>query len=826
MTWLRRHPLSLVLLVCLIAALAYTLPPGARKPFAITSVWGLVVLASFIGYGSLVAWLTFPGRRIDLGLRAAWGAAALCFVGGLLACVSLMTFDVALLLVALGAAACLFALIRDGGGVERSRRFLTRIARREPLMFGFGVLVLAMLALQFFGAVANWHTNPYDDDIAYLAFAKKLSDTGTLIEPFSLRRLSALGGQTFFLELVGVRAQPNQALTFDQGICAVIAVLLLWGHRAGTRRPPLVFTFVASLFLLALPNISINTASYFSGVVFFFALFRTMGMVAPASRWAPLPLALVAACTMTLRQNYVPVPVFILGISAWFAFRRTRELREPLVLAACSLAALLPWLALSWRSNHTFLYPLMRGTSNPALELKDGAMTWLGELKLLASVALDSHPVRVLPLLLFVAALLRDANQRRPLLSLLLGSLLGLLAVVHGFTESDADGINRYVFGFIAALALAIVLDAGMAAVREASRRTSFAAGLAVVAVAAQLVASGRALATTCERAFDNIEAARSELPRPSRARGWTYGKLQQAVPPAEPIAVLLDEPYFLDFSRNPIWNLDMPGYSSPPPGMPYFTGSEALRNYFRGQSIRYVAFVRGDRSRYHYRRDYWVMMMVSDEHDLWRNHAPYVIDLLDSLSDLAKRYPVKFEDRGMVLVDLGTGPAQPAAPMADERARRDQFVRTTAEREGATGSLRLTSSANVRFETGFSIIQYDPPGDYHNHAFRYLGQHSVVRLRTRGAKPMKLEIHGWVNCKLIRSKPSLAAYVDGRAISDVAVGDDGLFMLGGVIGPDVTAGKPWVDLTIDISSVGWHWGDPPTLMVALISDLDWAEAP
>ena len=62
------------------------------------------------------------------------------------------------------------------------------------------------------------------------------------------------------------------------------------------------------------------------------------------------------------------------------------------------------------------------------------------------------------------------------------------------------------------------------------------------------------------------------------------------------------------------------------------------------------VAFVRESHSRYHYRRDYWVSMMFTEE-EIWRNFAPYVIDMVDALSDMAKRYPVRFESKGLVVV-------------------------------------------------------------------------------------------------------------------------------------------------------------------------------
>lgn len=118
----------------------------------------------------------------------------------------------------------------------------------------------------------------------------------------------------------------------------------------------------------------------------------------------------------------------------------------------------------------------------------------------------------------------------------------------------------------------------------------------------------------------------------------------------------MLDEPHYLDFKRNPIWNLDTAGYASLSPGLPYFRGSEALEAYFRAIGVRHVAFVQPDRSRYHYRREYW-LEMLNDESDIWHTHAPYFLDFSDNLTKLAARHRHTFDERGLVAIDLGDTP-------------------------------------------------------------------------------------------------------------------------------------------------------------------------
>src|SRR5581483_7917537 len=139
------------------------------------------------------------------------------------------------------------------------------------------------------------------------------------------------------------------------------------------------------------------------------------------------------------------------------------------------------------------------------------------------------------------------------------------------------------------------------------------------------------------------------------RASEATYARLQAAAPAGATIAVVLDEPLFLDYARNTILNIDMPGFASPivnGASLPFFQGSAKVADYFRAQSIEYVAFVRPNRSRYHYRREYWIERL-SDDMEVWRNSGPYVIDLENSLEDLASRNRILFEEHGIVLMKL-----------------------------------------------------------------------------------------------------------------------------------------------------------------------------
>lgn len=669
-------PAALIALA-IVAATFWVLPRKSRNPLEETAVWSLLVVTAFVGYGSLVRLAVARERRVDLGLRASWGAGLLCFIGGALMVPALMVRATALVLVEIGIALAVLSLARERREVSRWFRGATRFVRREPAIFVVGVVVAGVVGVHCLGAIADWHTNPYDDDIAYLAFLKKLSDTGTVLEPFSFRRLSAYGGQTFFLELASVRAAPSQGHTFDRCICVIVIALLMMGHRAHGRRPAVLFVVSTLLMLVTMQSIAINTASYFSGVLFFLALFRTLvwaedrdtsgERVAPWKNALPIALLGVAACT--LRQNYLPVPALVLAVSYLTRLRRStgpllQRLAEPLVAVAMSIAFLVPWFIVSWQSSRTFLYPVMPGTFHPALALNASGWNFIREIAFQTDVAVNGLPLVTLGLFFLAAAFVCEPGTRRPLGAICVGAVGGFILLVHGLTQSDAQNIGRYAFAFLVAFALAVALTAGTARLTSKPGRLHVAAAIVLFATFSQLVISREKLWKEYGLKFDNIELLASAFPRvretdPPELKMYVE-RLQGAIPPGERIAVLVDEPYHLDFRRNPIWNLDMPGYASLPPGMPSFKGSEALEHYFKTLGLRWLIFVTPEHSRYHYRRNYFLELFVNEQ-EIWRTYAPYLIDFIDNVTEIRKRRREVYAERGIVVIDLAEPAAAPA---------------------------------------------------------------------------------------------------------------------------------------------------------------------
>lgn len=660
--------LSVAGIVSVIGLFVFATEPGIHKaPLFETAAWGILVLLAFAGWGGGLDTLLFRDRRADFGLRAIWGASAMCFVGGVLAAASLYSRLAGLLLVDVGLIAFCALLYRERIARAGTAVFAWRVARRNGLLTTLMVVLLVATSVHYLGGIADANTNPYDDDTAYLPMVRKLIDTGTLIEPFSFRRLSALGGQTFFQALVLPHASYRQPHAFDRGMCVVLIVALILGHRAGRRRMPLAFTALVLGFFLSLPNNSINTAAHFAGFAFFLGLFRTMVHLREddAMRSKGVVLALVAIATCTLRQNYLSVPVTMLGITyAYRVFGKRggttfrERLNEPLLVAAISVVALLPWLVLAYRSNQSILFPLQNGTFRRALELQSPTLTWMKEVRFLFSVALENEPIRVLGVLTLAGAMVKDDHPYKPLRSLWISCALGLVILSHTFTLSDAGNLGRYLYGFFAALAAAVLLTVGTQ--RLFGRTSTQARGVLALVVVAMLLqfTYSREKATKSYQTFvRNIDFQRRR-PSPSTETlphdVFMYTHIQSFVPAGERLAAMVDATYELDFKRNEIFNLDMPGYSSMKPDMPYFEGPEKVAEYFLSHGIRYVVYVRPEFSHWLYQREFWFVRMFNEE-EIWRLCAPYFVDLIDTFTALRESRKNLHEEAGIVVLDLAT---------------------------------------------------------------------------------------------------------------------------------------------------------------------------
>ncbi len=652
--------------------------PSWFGPVAAAAIWGLGLVACFCGWGTWAARRLAPELDVDLGLRAAWGLALTVVVGGLLCLLGLAHRPVLIAWAFAGIAlAARDAFVTLGGA--------SRVAADGPATapgastangrtFHPELLVVAgllgLVAFTYLASAARGNPNPSDDLVAYLPFVRKLLQTGTFLDPFSVRRMAAYGGQTYLQALTLLGAEDGQIHLFDQGICLVLLAGLVLGCRRDVPRPSLILLALVLLVLVMLPEVRINSASEVSGALAFLAAWRTLAVVGESSArtWrSALLVALPLATVCTLRQNFMVVAA-IMGGSLLLpdgnalAVRSRYSVRVGLLVAAC----LTPWAALAFRSNHTFLFPFIPGNYDPHYAGLTGTSTWDARVRFYLSTIFQDEPIRAMPLFMLAAPAVARLAKQPALVGLWLGTIVGFALVALSLPEADNFTVARYGFASEVALMLAIGLGtASLAAggwvrppapdgdVRRA--RIGIATALVVVvALGLQVQGTRAAMVRNLSTGLGRLGASHADPP-PLAASAAQVHNMQAAIPAGASALVMIERPYLLDFARNPIALWDLPGAASPRRALPLSSGPEAMAAYLVAEGYRYLAFNLPDAAENDlYKRQHWKNARVGRQ-KIWRDSAPIYLATFDALDHFGRTRASLYDDGHLRVVDLAT---------------------------------------------------------------------------------------------------------------------------------------------------------------------------
>ncbi len=638
----------------LTAAVAARLGRRAETPGV--ALWGGILLVAFAGWGDAAARRWAAEVDVDLPLRTAWGMALTVAVGGLLALLGLARRPILILWTCGGVALAVQAAVcgARAGMAQNWRRAVRDAGWHVPLVLAIAG-VTGVLAL---GSAGHSFPNPSDDWPAYLPMVHKLLRTGTLIEPFSVRRMAAYGGQTLLQAFALIVAPDTQIQVFDGAVCLVVAVGLVLGAARAVRGSAWTLLLLAAAVPLMLPDDRANSASELSAVVGFVALWRTIALVdrdARRDRAAAWLIAMQAAFVCTLRQNELPAVACMLlalalGATGSGGQPEPREVRRRFLGATllATGACLAPWLLMALRSNHSFLFPVWHGYYDPTHAGISRPAGWNERLRFLMADALHGEPVHTMPLILLAVPALATGACRRAVLGLWAGTVVAFTLLAWSLPDSDTYTVARYDLGYTVAL----VMVAGVAAAQNARRARAWPAIALVVTALAMQVHSNhpallRNLNVSLDRFLSGAPAPAAVIGRPDVEAG-----LQAAVPPGERLLVMIERPYLLDFKRNPILLLDQPGAASPPPGIPLLAGAEPTAAYLLNQGIRYFAFVRPDRSGIPlYLRSRWRDSAAGAT--IWQLAARAYLAAFDVVDRLAQTRKRLYDDGRLVVVDL-----------------------------------------------------------------------------------------------------------------------------------------------------------------------------
>ena len=517
------------------------------------------------------------------------------------------------------------------------------------------VLLVVVAYLGSVGATSSVDLNWSDDLPIYLPLVKRMVQTGGMEEPFSLRRMSSYGGQTFLQgEVMAVGSESNGMLV-DKGLALVVVLGLVWGMfgRGGKWRGWMVLGAGLLVVMVDVPRV--NTQSQVTGVVLFLGLMRTLwcagggkagaddfgaehaqgpypehGTRGDGTRWAVL-VGVVAAGLASLRMNYVPVA----GLILVGAYGVRRDWKRGVVAVGCMVLLVLPWAVGLWESSRSLIYPLMLGNQGAEYSgMYTNAMTVGAKVMWVAGYfGYWKAAVLLVPVVLVFKRRLLGTGM-----PVYVGAIVGAAAVAWVFnTISDAT-LYRYTFPMLFAAAIGavgLVLREG-----EWNWRTAVAAVWVVGMIGINVPGAVRNFSSDVKEV-----GAWNTRPRVFMPPGLVdaYVEAQKAIPAGEGVYVAVSVPSLLDFSRNRIYLGDELGVVGPAPGIPVFGGAEAVREYFVSKGIHYVMAVDFDSALGLYSRPVWERFRDAAgqpaggdviEHNL----APVVLKMEENIDALAGR--------------------------------------------------------------------------------------------------------------------------------------------------------------------------------------------
>jgi hypothetical protein len=605
----------------------------------------------------------------DFGQRALYGTAGLLAVAGMLLGLEICNHYAIAALVAAGYVGFVWRELVTPTPMGAHARAWIAVARAHP---GWAVLCVVLVVLAGYvmcGAVARFGGNWWDDDVAYNSYMRRLLDLGEINEPFSFRRVSAYGGQTIINATAAIRGTFLNVFLVEHGLFQGLSLLVMIGAMRERKLDP-IWQVLLVVTVLLFPDTSINTASYWTGVAGFLALYRVVLAIDRAGGRDAIAYgviaALLGAAICTLRQNYIPVVVLFLGlfvlrraltrarVDGWrMAWRSDRGLAIAIVVTIAITLA--PYCVAAYVSNQTFLFPMMLGDWNPGLKLTPVVWSAWQEIEFFVWCCVEPHGLVVVIPLFCVMVSARDTRAGKPLTTLFVSVCVSFVLLVHSFTLSDPLNLWRYAFGYMVTLALVIAIEIGPSRRPRVVHASWVARWVLFASLLVQLFETRGDLRSKFQKFALDIRAAYVAEHHPhkgSQELAKHYARLQAAIPVDARVMTMLDSAAYLDFRRNDLTLLDMPGWCAPAPGYPAFQGAEELRRYLTGLGFQYLAFVRPESSVALYRRDGWLQRLFTDL-EVSRTMGAYLVDTIDSVTELATRCRLIYDEDGWAVLDL-----------------------------------------------------------------------------------------------------------------------------------------------------------------------------
>jgi hypothetical protein len=631
-------------------------------------LWGIFLLFSLIGWGTLVNRLLFPKYRVDWGQRSAWGIAFSIAVGGLLNLTWTISPIIILVYLCLGLFACIIDTYQNKHSFIHPFTYL-RNYRREPLFILSVLGVLLLLLIQYAGWTYTHRFHGFDDYPAYMVFAKKMLQMGSLgADPFSERKItSSLGGQYFLQTFILTSLKPVNLNLIDPGLALIISVGILCNYLKEKNISKEIAVFLLFVFLI-IPYPKTNLSSMVIPIPLFLSYFVFLdSSKLKFARFLSNAclIALITAAICSLKSTLIPACV-LLFISSYIFYifqaqnYRKEAIYEFLVASILTISFLLPWAIAMYQSSGTLLYPLLgrgyHGSVYGTYLLPSNELNFSKAITILfyTVTRFDFIALILLGVASFVS-LPKNISDRGVIPSAFISSGLGIILILLAIGNHE-DVRVVYPFPFVYPALIFLLINCTQLENIDNQKRVSALKSLLIAMLVAGILLGGSdALGYSNYKRFSNfvgnIRVGLSDMPLFSEQEVDRYAKMQQAIPESETVLTRLENPFLMNFKRNLIFITDMPGGASLPPGMPSFKGGETLADYLTSKSIRYVAYSYASEANFPKRKQLW--LLKSHIHPWDRTVGKHTLDFQDNLKELGNTRKRIYDDGDIFVLDL-----------------------------------------------------------------------------------------------------------------------------------------------------------------------------
>jgi hypothetical protein len=611
-------------------------------------LWAAFLSIGYYGWGGLVLTALSRSEFSELGwaARTALGMCASALLGSVLMVFRFANTAGLMALALVGfcfGAFYIFEKISKALLSEKKPVKGKKAEQEKPDLGWLFLLIPGLFTALAFATAIFWplQYDPNDDWIGYLSFPEILLQTGTLIEPFSQRRIMGLCGQSILLAQIMIVASPESAHLLDRGF----GVVLLFGLLVeATRQTNLRWQWLRALVILAAVTASvprINTGSSQLGIALILALVLVVSKLQEVKTWSwwqSLVPALVLAGASSLRPTYAMagggILIFYILWCTVSAPPKDRVARlMPLIqTGALTLALLIPLMISSWESSRTPMFPFFKGHAVEKYLYFNSGEGFLTD----ARIALEYMATPEIGVMLagLVLAFFLSGETRRLAVCVAFTALLMVFlstAKTSGTAKSWVMDLYRYsfplaAFGLYWVLAKFVEMNPG----GKWFRHPALAGVALLVFWSAQLVPAAKEVQVQWQVLGKLNEGFKFQV---AQLKPF-YKQLQVQVPRGEKIFAVVDAPYLLDYNRNMIHNIDMIGFATVPPGMPFGKGPEALKKYLLDLGYKYILCVDFNNAVFLYSRQ----AMSNHQRPEYKEWAKNVsVDFMDNMDEIAK---------------------------------------------------------------------------------------------------------------------------------------------------------------------------------------------